>query len=185
MARDLTEGVIAAAQAGTVHVAVLMEAEFASGTVNTFTGYGTLSVGGTDYMGTGDLLAVDMPAETAEIEGNNATFQLSGVDEADISIALSPAEYRGRRCRTKLAFFDADAQLVADPVRMYSGKMDVMVINDDPGQGPVLTMTSENDMAKLGRTRLRNRTHEDQQIDYPGDTFLKRVTALQNKEIIW
>ncbi len=115
------------------------------------------------------------------MQANNATIQLSGVQGADIAISLGE-NYQGRPCRLKLAFFDSSNNLIADPVTMFAGRMDVMTVNDDPAN-PVITMTAEDDFIRMTASRYRTRTHEDQQIDYPGDKGLEFVAAMQNKTI--
>jgi hypothetical protein len=181
MSRDLTPAVKTASLSTPKNIAVLMEADFDSGSLNLFSGYGSLTVDGVTYTGSGKAVQVDPAQETAEVQATNATVQLSGIQEADIAIALTE-NYQGRPCRLKLAFFDASLNLIADPVVMFSGRMDVMNLNDDP-KNPVITMTAETDFIRMTVARLRNRTNEDQQIDYPGDKGLEFVTAMQNKTI--
>lgn len=181
--RDMTADALAAITAPRVNVTLLFEADFDSGQENLFTGYGTLSFNGRTYLGIGKLLQVDPAQETSSIAAEGATFQLSGVRAEDISIALAE-NYRGRPVRVLLGQFYDDGTLVADPIPLFSGTMDVMTLNGDPA-APVITMTAENELIILKRTRLRNRTHEDQQIDYPGDTFFSRVAAMQNATIVW
>jgi|ERR1039458_9398679 hypothetical protein len=181
MSRDLTTSVKTASLLAVKNIAVLMEADFDSGPVNLFGGYGTMTIGDRTYTGSGDLIQVDPAQETAEVQANNATIQLSGVQSADIAISLDE-NYQGRPCRLKLAFFDSSNNLIADPVTMFAGRMDVMTVNDDPAN-PLITMTAENEFIRMMAARHRNRTNEDQQIDYPGDKGLEFVAAMQNKTI--
>jgi hypothetical protein len=181
MSRDLSSDVKTASLAAVKNIAVLMEADFDSGSINLFGGYGTLTIGDRTYIGDHKLIQIDPAQETAEVQANNATIQLSGVQAGDIAISLDE-NYQGRPCRVKLAFFDSSNNLIADPVTMFAGRMDVMTVNDDPAN-PVITMTAENEFIRMSVARQRNRTHEDQQIDYPGDRGLEFVAAMQNKTI--
>jgi hypothetical protein len=181
MSRDLTSSVKTAALAAVKNIAVLMEADFDSGFINLFSGYGTMTIGDRTYIGSGDLIQVDPAQETTEIQATNATIQLSGVQASDIAISLGE-NYQGRPCRLKLAFFDSSNNLIDDPVTMFAGRMDVMTVNDDP-TNPTITMTAENELIRMTVARHRNRTNEDQQIDYPGDKGLEFVAAMQNKTI--
>src|SRR4051794_26136110 len=181
--RDMGSSFKTAVLSGKVHPVILTEASFDSGDINLASGYGTLTIGGTNYLGTGKLLQVDPAEETGEINATSATFQLSGIQEADISIALTE-NYNGRPGRMKLALYDDTNTLIDDPLQFFSGRMDVMTLNDDPAS-PVITLTAENDLTRLNRTRQRNYTHDDQQIDYPGDNGLGFVAAMQNKQVIW
>lgn len=181
MSRDLTTDIKTAALAPAKNIAVLMEADFDSGFINLFGGYGSMTIGDRTYIGDRKLIQVDPAQETAEVQANNATIQLSGVQEGDIAISLEE-NYQGRPCRLKLAFFDSSNNLIADPVTMFAGRMDVMTVNDDPAN-PIITMTAENEFIRMSVARHRNRTHEDQQIDYPGDKGLEFVASMQNKTI--
>lgn len=181
MARELDEDVLEQVLSPVKNVAVLMEADFDSQPLRLFGGYGTLTIDGTDYLGSGRLISVEPAQETAEVQATNATVQLSGVQEADIAIALQE-NYQGRRCRLKLAFLDASMKVIGAPVQIFSGRMDVMNLNDDP-QNPLITMTAESAFIRMSVARNRSRTHEDQQIDYDGDRGLEFVTAMQNKTI--
>src|SRR3954453_4041466 len=135
--RDMTTAFRTAVTAGTVKIAILTEADFDSAAINLFTGYGTLVIDGKSYLGTGKLLVVDPAEETGELNATNATFQLSGIQEADIAVALTE-NYNGRPGRMKLALFDSSNVLIADPIQFFSGRMDVGTLNDDP-KNPIYT----------------------------------------------
>ncbi|MEZ0263022.1 MAG: hypothetical protein ACAH80_18600 [Alphaproteobacteria bacterium] len=181
MARDLHPDVKTASLGAVKHIALLMEADFDSAPVRLFTGTGTITIDGVDYLGSGKLISMSPAQETAEIQATNATIQLSGVQQADIAVALTE-KYRGRACRLKLAFFTDAGVLIGEPVPIFSGRMDVMTDNGDTAN-PIITMTAENDLVRLSVAKHRNRTHEDQQIDYPGDRGLEFVPAMQNKTL--
>ncbi len=203
MARDLDSDVQAAALASPKNIAVLMEADFDDASIRLFGGYGTMTIDGVDYIGDGQLLSIDPAQETSEVQATSATVQLSGVQEADIAVTLTE-NYQGRPCRLKLAFFNTghsgeftsefssefdvsagdgdEMSLIGSPVTVFSGRMDVMTVSDDPNN-PVITMTAESEFIRMAVARQRNRTHEDQQIDYPGDKGLEFVAAMQNKTI--
>lgn len=181
MARDLDEDTKAAALADVKNIAILMEADFDSAPVRYFSGYGQLVVDGVTYIGSGKILQVDPAQETTDIQATSATIRLSGVQEADIAVALQEP-YHGRPCRLKLAFLDASFAPIGSAVQVFGGRMDVMNLADDPA-APVITMTAENDLIRMSVARNRTRTHEDQQIDYPGDRGLEFVPTMQNKTV--
>jgi hypothetical protein len=76
------------------------------------------------------------------------------------------------------------SEIIGDPIRVFSGRMDVMPILDDPAR-PVIQLTTESDLGLLSKSSERRYTHEDQQLDYPGDRFFEYVTTLQDQDIIW
>ncbi len=88
----------------------------------------------------------------------------------------------------EVAYVDAirrdSMQPAPDPVGPFQYIMDTFLIDDTPGQGAI-TLSAESYLASLERARLRRYTHEDQQIEFPGDMGLEYVAAIQNAEIKW
>lgn len=101
--RTTTAAFRAYARADTLRSAVLVEAEFDSGDVNLWTGYGDISVGGLTYTGAGTLMNIDQSAESLEMRANGFSVTLSGMSSSIISIALAEA-YNGRPVKVKTAF---------------------------------------------------------------------------------
>ena len=83
-----------------------------------------------------------------------------------------------------LGTIDADGDVIADPVIVFSGFMDTMVINDG-AETATIQVTVENRLIEFERTRGRRYTAEDQKIDYPNDKGLEFVAEMQEKEIVW
>ena len=160
---------------------MLIEADFDSGSIYLFSGTGKLTVGDTTYLGSGKVLTVDPAQETSALEASNATFQLSGIPEDLISIALNE-KFNGRAGSMSLALFDDSNSLIAAPVTVFSGRMDTGQLNE-PSQTFILT--AENDLISINDIRLRNYTNEDQTADYPDDRGFEFVAAMQNKQIVW
>lgn len=183
MTRTLPPETVAACSALVVYPAFLIELDFDSGPINMWTGRGTLTVGGVEYLGAGDVLRVDVGPETTSLDARGATLELSCAKSEDISIALTE-KISNRPARILFALFDPDFNMVSEPVRFFSGRMDGLVISDDP-ERPVMTMSIENDFNIINKVRDRRYTHEDQQIDYPGDLFFEFVPAMQDKTIVW
>lgn len=77
-----------------------------------------------------------------------------------------------------------DAVVIADPFLAFEGRLDVPDIIDD-GETCTVTVSYESRLIDLERPRERRITHEDQQIDYPGDRFREYVAGLQDQVIIW
>lgn len=180
--RDLTGDFITAVTAGVKYPALLFDFVFDEGEINLFTGRGTLSWNGKTYTGSGDLLKVDPAQETQRMEATNTTYLLAASPEL-VALART-AEYQGRPAVTWLALFDAAGVMVDDPIRIASGKMDEMPIDTDPA-APTIGLTAEGDLITLTKASERRYTHEDQQIDYPGDLFFEFVTQMQDKAIVW
>ncbi len=183
MARDITTDLKNAAESTTVRPVCFIELEFDEGTLNLWDGVGDVSWDGKTWTGAGKMLSAEMAQETQDLDAQKATFRLSGVPDSIVATALA-SEYQGRPVRAWLGLYDSAGSLISDPVRIFSGKMDTMPIHDDPNN-PIIELTAESDLVRLTRSNERRYTHEDQQIDYPGDMFFEFVTQMQDKEIVW
>lgn len=183
MSRDLTTDFKSAVTAGTVRPVVLVVAEFDSETIRFWNGIGTLSYGGNDYTGAGVLLQISEIVETQKIEARGANFKLSGIPSELIAVALAE-EYQDRRITQTFAPLDASGAVIADPFTFFSGKADVMSVEDGKTTSSI-QLTAESDLIALTRVNERRRTPEDQKLTYSGDTFFDNVASLQSKDIVW
>lgn len=148
-----------------------------------WTGYGNLAYGGVTYLGVGNLGTVSPVDETTDLSARGLTMQLSGVPTALVAAALTE-DYQGRACSVLFGALSTTAGLIASPVTVFAGRMDVMQITDD-GQSAQITMTAENRLVDFRRSREVRYTDEEQQTLFPGDKGLEFVTAIQQKAIYW
>lgn len=162
---------------------LLFYADFPSGAVRVWSGYGNLSWRGNTYTGVGNFGGVDRVDESSDQSAKGIVFSLSGIPSSLISVALADA-YQGRTCTLWLGALDSTGAVIADPYQFFSGRMDVMEI-EDGGDTAIIRLTGENRLIDLNRPRARRYTHEDQQIDYAGDLGLEYVAGLQDKKIYW
>ena len=151
--------------------------------LNVWTGIGDLSFNSKTYTGLGDLLSLSPIIETADISAEGLSITLTGVKQSLISIAKSH-EYQGRTIECYLGAFDDNASLIADPVLIFSGFMDVMTINES-GETSTINIAAENKLIQFEKTKVRRFTAEDQKIDHATDKGFEFVTAIVEKEIIW
>ena len=159
-----------------------VELDFSSGILYLWTGYGDITFGGNTYNGGGDVLNITGVSETSEIRADGITIGLTGISSSLIASALTES-YQGRNCKVYLGAISSGA-VVADPYAVFSGRMDVMTI-DDSGETCDMVIQAENRLVDLDRPRNRRYTSEDQKIDYPNDKGLEFVADLQDKQIIW
>lgn len=185
MARSIDSNTQAALVAPEVLPVFLFHAEFDEGDVYLWSGYGDLSWNSQTWTGTGTFGSVSEIEESTNIQANGVTVSLNGIPSSIISLALT-YEYRGRPCRLYLGAVSVATPntLVGDPLMEFGGIMDVMSF-EDSGETGSISISIENRLIDLSRARERRFTHEDQQIDYPGDLGLEYVAGLQDKEINW
>jgi hypothetical protein len=87
--------------------------------------------------------------ESAQSEATGLRFTLSGAIGAYQSLALAEP-IQGDPVLLYVAFFDANHQIVADPVLEWSGLIDQMTVVDD-GQSSIIRITAENELFDFAR----------------------------------
>ena len=150
--------------------------------VRAWSGFGTLTIDGDDYTGAGTIMQVSAIEETSEIAARGANFTLTGIPSELVSLALSEP-YQGRVVNVWFGLFDVTAG-ASEVIKMFSGLMDVMTINDDPNS-VTITMSAENRLIQLERPNVSRYTSEDQKRKYPNDLGFDFVNDIQDKEIKW
>lgn len=183
MSRDLTGAVAAELAAATLRPVLFYEGEFSGGTLRLWTGVATISWNSQSWTGAGNLLGVSEIAETSGIQANGVTVSLSGMNTAVIAAALDQAQ-QGLTGRVWLGVMDAAGAVIADPFLAFEGRLDVPEISDN-GDSCTVAISYESRLIDLERPRERRITHEDQQIDYPGDLGRQYVAELQDKALLW
>ena len=183
MSRSLTSGMVSAVTADLVRPILLVQCAFDSGNLNLWNGIGDLTVDSVDYVGAGTLLSVGEISETSELAANGMNLALSGVTEPLISKARDE-DYQGRELKVLMGAMDDSNSVIADPVIIFSGFMDTMVINDG-AETATIQVSVENRLIEFERNRVRRYTSEDQKIDYPNDKGLEFVAEIAEKEITW
>lgn len=183
MSRSLTSSMQTAVTADLVRPIILVECAFDSGDLNLWNGIGTLTVSSTDYVGAGTLLAIGEIAESSELQANGITVTLSGITDPLLAKARDE-DYQGRELTVKLGAMDSSNGVISNPVTVFSGFMDTMVINDS-SETAQIQIAVENRLIEFERTRIRRYTAEDQKIDYPNDKGLEFVAEMAEKEIVW
>lgn len=183
MARDLTVDVLAAIAAGTVQPFYLADVEFLSGHLYVWTGIGTLTWNSHSWLGVGTFGGVSAITQTADLAAENITLSLSGIPSDLVAAAID-------ECRQHfsvdvyLGFLDSAGAVVVDPIRAFAGRMDVPTIQDG-GDTATISITAENPLIDLKRASERRYTHDDQQIDFPGDKGFQYVPAIQEWNGVW
>lgn len=182
MARTLPTGFAAVFAAGTVRPIYLAEIDWPSGLIRVWTGYGDLSWAGHTWQGTGEYGRISDVEESTEGGANGLTLELSGIPSANIIDALSN-DAQGRSGKVWIGALKADGTLECDPYEVFDGFIDVTPWEDT---GDTCTISVQLEKERINRrAQTRRATHEDQQIDYPGDMFFEYVAGLESKVVNW
>lgn len=167
MSRSLSTEMQAVASAELLRPIYLIDMEFTSGDVYFWSGVGNLTFNSNSYIGAGDLLSIGSVSETAELQANGATVTLTGIKQSLVTIARDEP-YQGRPLTIRLGALDDSGDLIASPVIIFSGFMDVMTISDS-GDSSTISISVENKLIAFERSSVRRYTNEDQKIDHPSD----------------
>jgi len=180
--RTMTAGMVSEVTTAQLSPVLLVDMDFST-PVYLWTGYGTLTYAGKGYLGTGDLGTIAPVEETTDLSARGLMFQLSGIPTAFISHALND-NYQGRSCSVQLGALSPTAGLIASPVTVFVGRMDVMAISDD-GSTAQITMSAESRLVDFRRVKESRYTDEEQGTIDANDKGLEFVNAIQEKTIYW
>jgi len=180
--RTITSAAATAIAGAVVPCMLLVEMHFDSGTVYVTNAGRSFTWSGHTWLGVGGLGSVDVIEEGANMQARGIRLSLSGVDSDNLFTALAE-HYQGRACKIWLAFVDAAGAVIADPLLLFSGRIDQMAI--ELGPLSTVTLSAESRLMDLERARIRRYSHEDQQLDYPGDLGLEYVALMVQRELPW
>lgn len=184
MSRTLTGAMVTGIAGAQVAPVVFVEMDFESGFVRAWNGAGPLVWNGHTWQGGGELMAISPIEETQAIEATSIQLTLSGVPSSLVSVAYVDFS-QGRPVTIWLGLLDIDAgTIVADPVQIFSGRMDTISDQDD-GETASLSVTAESNLADLDRLRVRYFTDQDQQRLFPSDRSLRFMPAIQDRPVYW
>lgn len=183
MSRTITPAMAAALSSGDLRPALFFEGEFASGFLRLWSGLGDVVWNAQTWVGAGNLMAISQIEETTDIVASGLSVTLSGVPTAFVSAAIIDAQ-QGLPGRVWVALRDTADAIIADPIQVMAGRLDVPTLTDS-GDTCEITITYESRLIDLTKPREWRYTHESQLALYPGDVGFWYVTSLQEKEVVW
>ena len=181
--RTLDSNQQAAIVAAHVTAALLVEMQFASGTIY-------LTNAGRDIVWNSQTWlaarggAVESIREAATSEATGLRFTIAGPISAYLSAALQE-HVQGKPVKVYVALFDANEALIGTPVEEWSGLVDTMTVDDAPGGESSIVVTAESRYAQFARPRLRRHSDEDQQAAYPGDRFFEFAVSMVERNVVF
>jgi hypothetical protein len=183
MSRDLTSAVQAELLKMKVKPVIFVEAVFTSGTLRVWSGIGTISWNGQTWTGVGNLGGISPISEGTEPHADGIELSLSGIPSDLVTKALGECRPNAP-VKLWFGFLDEAEAVIADPYQSFGGRMDVPSV-EEGGETSTIKLRVENRLVDLGKARERRYTHEDQQIDYPGDLGFEYVAGLQEWNGVW
>ncbi len=182
MARELPTGWAAVFEAKLVRPVFLVDLDWPGGAVYAWNGYGTISWNGQTYLGTGHLGHISPMRESKDGRANGIVLTMEGIPSALLPEVLAN-DAPGRPGKVWLTGMTVPGVFDADPYPMFDGVIDVTPI-DDEGTTATISVQLEKELIDR-RIHHRRNTHEDQQIESPGDDIFQYVAGLSTKEGVW
>lgn len=173
---------LAAIAASDLQPAVFVEAFLNGPVVRIWSGIGTISWNGHTWAGLGSLMSISMTEDAATVEARGISIVMSGLDATLLADCL--ADFRlGLPVTVYFALY-ASGSLIADPIISWAGRMDQPTI-DVAGDTASITINCENRLIDMNIAVDRRYTHEDQQLENPGDLGFQFVNGLQETTLFW
>jgi hypothetical protein len=180
--RAITTASANALAASQVAAVVFVEMDFPGGFLRVNNSDQSITWNTYTWLGVGRVGSIDVISEGMSLESRGMRFGISGVDPSNIALALGQ-QYQGRSCKVWLAPLNPDYSVVADPILVFSGRMDTMDI--DLGTTATITVSAESRLADWDRPRVRRYNAADQAITDPADKGLEFVPQMVEKNLRW
>lgn len=180
--RGLSTANATAAEASVVRPYLLVDLDYASEPVRVTSLPFDITFDGDTYLGIGRLGSITEIGEGTEVKSYGAQLRMSGIPLDYVQDVLA-ADGQGRAARIWLGFLDAGHVPVADPFKLFQGRIDVTDI--DIGETIAVTVAVESRLVDWERARTRRFTDQDQKMSWPADRGLEFVQAVTDMELIW
>lgn len=183
MSRDLPVGFAAETEKSEFPPIVLVALDFPDGMVRCWTGYGNITWDGNVYAGTGELGSITPFEESSDRRANGVVLTLSGIPTARLIDAMAN-DALGRSGQIYIGALLPDlSDFATDPYLILDGLIDITPVKFGP-ETSTISVHLEKEMIDR-RLKQRRYTHEDQQVESPGDGYFKQTAALVTMEFTW
>jgi len=168
----------------TVRFAQLLELDFIGDFTRVWSGRGTLTALGEEWLGVGELGMMNGVGEPTDLTDQTMKATLNSIPEesmVDFVELLGNQNQTNRPFTFHLAFFNEDTSLI-DVQTMTTGFISAVSFSD--GEISNLTLELVSEASLLKRTQFYRTTDAMQKKLFPGDKFFEFVTELDD-EILW
>lgn len=180
--RDLTASVKTALADDVLNTAVLIELNFSTA-VYIWSGYGDLVYDSKTYVGSGNVININGVGERSDASSVSTSITLSGLD-SNLKYTLLTENWQNKEAVVKIALFDSDGDVIADPITVTRGRMDNASFTDS-GNSCEVTFTIESQLVSLEQAGgARYSTSEQRLIDATDEGFTEAETTLLTRSAI-
>jgi hypothetical protein len=183
MARGLTTALKTALTAQRVYPVLFVQAQFTSGTIYLWSGTGSITWNAQTWIGVGKFGKVHQIPEASGAQADSVVLSLSGIPSDLLGQVLTDMR-QGYPATIYLGSLDASGNVVVDPYKAFAGRIDIGTI-EETGDTATASITIENRLIDMNRSRERRYTTQDQKIDYPGDLGFEFVPLIQEWNGVW
>lgn len=152
--------------------------------VRVWSGHGTLTIDGEDYVGIGDRALAQVTGAAIGGAAQGLTLSLSGVDP-DVIPLLDADELRGASCVIRRLIADSSGTVLLDAPIFSRGRIDAAPTEETIGGEATIAVAVEGAARGLGRRGGRMRTDADRRLIKPSDGGMKRVSYAGEVVLYW
>jgi hypothetical protein len=183
MARDLSTDFKTEIVKDVISPIILAKINTSGGDVRAWTGLGTITFNGEDYIGGGNFIGLSEIIEPSDMSAEGITVSLSGIPSDLLAIALGQVQH-GRPASIYLGLLDSSFNLINEPYELFSGFTDITSISEQ-SKTSTISINIENRLIALEIPKIRRYTDQIQRQTYPNDKGFEFVTGLQEKEFVF
>jgi hypothetical protein len=174
---------LGAIQAPVLYPALFVSITFLDGPVYVWTGVGTVTWNGFNFIGVGSFGSISLIEEGTSVEARGITLGLSGIDNSLLAGALQNMDQE-LPVTVWLGLFDGFGNLIPDPVIIWSGQTDQPRISFGP-ETATIEMACESRLLEMNVASDFRYTFDTQQNLYPGDTSMSWINGVAEFNINW
>lgn len=182
MARTISTAAGNALQAGNVPLVVFVELQLPSGSLYLCNSAFPREWNGHTWLGGGRFTGLQPIEEGVTPSAAGLALVITGIESTYVS-SIMTEHYQGQPAYIWIAPLDDDYDVIADPVLVFSGRMDEPTI--ELGETATITLALENRWADWDRPRIRRFNDADQQAEYPGDKGFEYAEAMETADLSW
>jgi hypothetical protein len=183
MAKNCSTAFLAALAKGVITPVLLFAGQFTSGWVYMSTYRRVIAWNGQSFLPGAGFVGVGGATDSKGLKADNLILTCA----ASGALTSDWAAYINSECKHSFpgtlwfALIDDSDVLVADPVQIFTGNMDVVAIQRQ-AESILLQLTYETPLIRK-QANQRRYTQEDQLAEYPNDTGFHQVNALQDLDL--
>lgn len=162
---------------------ILFEANFESFDLNYWTGLVSINWNAKNWSGNGFIKSISAFEQSPDIGQENISIELVGQPLSLISIIGNNSKHLNTGS-VWLAMVDSNDQIIADPFMYFSGRLDTVLLNDNP-ETPSIVLNYSSKLADSPKASELRYNSATQQHFYPDDLGFEYMEQLEDWTGFW